>query len=154
VLSGEAANTNFIVFGLTRSGLEPQFWKIIHVIDSLLCTYVFDTFSPLTVTIPSQEKLFVVLQRKDPELFRTAYKFQIGGDSEVSKMSCFVWTHSRVCLNSVWLCLDLNWFCLPVNTFSTLSDYFWTHSWLCQNRFGQTVILEKFEMINFEKLYM
>ena len=32
-----------------------------NIIDSLLCTYVFDTFSPLIVTIPSQEKLFVVL---------------------------------------------------------------------------------------------
>ena len=27
VLSGEATNTNFIVFGLTTSGLEPTFYR-------------------------------------------------------------------------------------------------------------------------------
>jgi len=28
VLSGEATNTNFIVFGLTRPGLEPTIYRI------------------------------------------------------------------------------------------------------------------------------
>ena len=43
VLSGEVTNTNFIVFGLTRSGLEPTIYRtrgdhaIYHTDDAVHC---------------------------------------------------------------------------------------------------------------------
>jgi hypothetical protein len=41
VLSGEATNTNFIVFGLTRSWLEPT---IYHIRDEYASQYTTDAF--------------------------------------------------------------------------------------------------------------
>jgi hypothetical protein len=60
MLSGEATNTNFIVFGLTRPGLQPTIYRTITPpMQFSVCTYY---------TIPQE------LETEDPNEFRNYFR--------------------------------------------------------------------------------
>jgi len=60
MLSGEATNTNFTVFGLTRPGLEPAIYRTRPLHHRCGCEYPKKTTDPTQVT----DKLYhIVLYR-------------------------------------------------------------------------------------------